>query len=194
MIWSLVACSGKTVPESGNVSQNNPQQEKLSTIPETTEAKEEVLPKEIEMTLDNWQDYLELKYMVGWNYNAFDEIEGFSYIYPVLALKEDFAGRTVSKNTELAVGFTATELWKTASADIESKTYEWGEESGVKEKEVVSDTAKFYAEGLGSNARILKEGGIVILNPFSKHGNGVVSYPYYEDFEITRIEGTLIFE
>jgi hypothetical protein len=80
MIWSLVACSGKTVPESGNVSQNNPQQEKLSTIPETTEAKEEVLPKEIEMTLDNWQDYLELKYMVGWNYNAFDEIEGFNPI------------------------------------------------------------------------------------------------------------------
>lgn len=194
MIWSLVACSGKTVPESGNVSQNNPQQEKLSTTPETTEAKEEVLPKEIEMTLDNWQDYLELKYMVGWDYNAFDESEGFSYIYPVLALKEEYAGRTVSKSTELAVSFTATESWKTASADIESKTYEWGTESGVKEKEVVSDTAKFYAEGLGSNAHILKEGGIVILNPFSKHGNGVVSYPYYEDFEITRIEGTLIFE
>ena len=194
MIWSLVACSGKTVPESGNVSQNNPQQEKLSTIPETTEAKEEVLLKEIEITLDNWKDYLEMKYMVGWDYNAFDEIEGFSYIYPVLALKEDFEGRTVSKNTELAVGFTATEFWKTASADIESQTFEWGEESGVKEREEVNDTAMFYAEGLGSNQHILADGGIVILNPFSKHGNGVVSYPYYEDFTVTRIEGTLIFE
>ena len=40
----------------------------------------------------------------------------------------------------------------------------------------------------------LDEGGIVILNPFSKQGKGVVSYPYYENFDIMRIEGTLIFE
>lgn len=194
MIFSLVACGGEEKAENSGAPQTADQADNVITTTVVTESSKVELPQEVEITLDNWQDYLEMKYMVGWDYNAFDEIEGFSYIYPVLALKEDFAGRTVSKNTELAVGFTATELWKTASADIESKTYEWGEESGVKEKEVVSDTAKFYAEGLGSNERILKEGGIVILNPFSKHGNGVVSYPYYEDFEITRIEGTLIFE
>ena len=47
-------------------------------------------------------------------------------------------------------------MWKTASADIESKTYEWGGESGVKEKAVVNDTAKFYAEDLGSNQHIFR--------------------------------------
>ena len=194
MIISLAACGGEKKTESNTIPKNNTQVDAEGRITEATKNSAEGLPTEIEITLDNWRDYLEMKYMVGWDYNAFDEIEGYSYIYPVLALKEEYMGGTISSNTELSVEFTATEIWRTASADIESKTYEWGEESGVKEKEEVNDTAKFYAEGLGSNKRILNDGGIVILNPFSKQGKGVVSYPYYENFNITRIEGTIVFE
>lgn len=43
--------------------------------------------KEVEITMDNWQEYFEEKEMISLKYNAFDEIEHIEY-YKVLALKD----------------------------------------------------------------------------------------------------------
>lgn len=43
--------------------------------------------KEIEITLDNWQEYFEEKDILSVKYNSFDEIEDI-YFYKILTLKE----------------------------------------------------------------------------------------------------------
>ena len=187
MMLSFSACGREETRENSNTLQ----EVTLETTAATENNTQDTI-ESIEITRDNWQNYLELRYMISWKYNAFDEIEGFSHLYPVLALKEEYMDRKVSANTELAVGFTATRIWKCVSVDMESRTYKWGE--SIDEKEQINETAKYYPEVQVGDPRILDEGGIVFLSYGSRHVNGKDGHPYYENFEITRIEGTLVFE
>ena len=192
IIFSFVACGGKEKSNNSAAITNDSQAINTKETFKITEPKATEPSNEIVITLDNWQDYIELKYMPSWDYNAFDEIEGFSCLYPVLALKEEYAHKTVSSDTELAVGYTATRIFKTVIVDLENKSFKW--EDTVVETKEVNETAKYYHETMMGDPRILDEGGLIFLFYGTRVVNGVECFPYHENFTITRIEGTLIFE
>ena len=75
------------------------------TAPTETEPKVQV----VEITMDNWQDYFEIKQCVEGdvNTNAFDEVESVGYyIYTVFTLKEEYAEKIDTDESQLAIGYS----------------------------------------------------------------------------------------
>ena len=88
MCLSLVACGGETP----NTNDNNGTEQSEQLGGESTE-------QTIEITLDNWQEYLEInQYFSVWYFpNAFDEVEGEPTLtfYVILETKEEYSNYMV---------------------------------------------------------------------------------------------------
>ena len=91
----------------------------------TPETESEPAEQTIEITLDNWQDYFEIRRdLSGYlGTNAFDELTGVSYyIYTHFALKEEFAAKVVS--CDVAIEYDADNVPKTIAWNAADYTYE----------------------------------------------------------------------
>ena len=78
MCISLCACGGSETSSGNNTDTKT--EENGGSLSQGEE-------KEVEITMDNWQEYFEEKDVLSVKYNSFDEIEDI-YFYKILTLKE----------------------------------------------------------------------------------------------------------
>lgn len=93
------------------------------TAPTETEPKVQV----VEITMDNWQDYFEIKQCVEGdvNTNAFDEVESVGYyIYTVFTLKEEYAEKIDTDESQLAIEYSGNIKSRHITINATDFTYE----------------------------------------------------------------------
>ena len=143
----------------------------------------------IEITTDNWQDYLLVKQeiIVEDILNDFEEIETrYAKEVTFLCLKDEYAGRNVSRVTNISVEYKCT---------MQSYRCSFGADGTPKVEEKIFSPYDFSDIIKNSNYdnayEALDEYKLVLV---IDNGGGESSVEMKEDFEITRIEGTLVLE
>lgn len=151
--------------------------------------------EKIEITTDNWQDYLELKYVsvLEKRVDAFGDVtEEMPMNYTILCLKEEYSDKNVSDETEIALKYNGVE-----------KYYQYTVVDG---KLVKGAVAKNYnpmnvGETIGhadylaftrETEEMLDTEYKMVVQFRSSGYKDVISF--LEDLEIERIEGTLVLE
>ena len=151
--------------------------------------------EEIEITTDNWQDYMEFKQI----YIAEDEIDDFGDVvgtaptaYPMLCLKDEYKDKSVSDDSSIVIAYKANNVFYNCEIKDDSV--------------VIGDKAKYAAQPIEETIKYytyspnLQEVEDMLVNDYNKvaHFQTWVinneTIGILEDFEITRIEGTLVLE
>lgn len=150
------------------------------TEPEKTDT---VPVKEIVITTENWQEYLELKQVVEWR-------EHGCMITFALGLKDAYADRTVSAETTLDIEWSGTWFSRELSSNTENKTFEIGEIIEGEPVEEVTKQSSFHPNLLTLEHYIQQHAIVVIA--------GKTGYSRYvktvEDFAVISASGTIRFE
>ncbi len=179
MCFSLVACG-----ENGNASlvEEYENSEQENAEPEKTEPQYET----VEITLDNWQEYFELKMSVCEMKNAFGELEN---LFPQMCfvLKEDWAG--VTADMDIVFEYTCTDGYRcqfTYNTDTEELT------EGEKTDDYVTDPWGAIRE---MDERYIEDGANIFGNgnyDVTVDGN-IASFTadMYSTVEFLRIQGTI---
>lgn len=157
----------------------------------------EDLPKEVVITIDNWDDYLEVKEIQTWKYDEAGKAEGVDDYVTVIALKDKYSSKVISEETVLDFEYTANVKEIMMTYDLEDLEVTFmdpptGEAAAV---EVMNTTAydkiaAFKDLAPSTYEQVTKECqpvGLFLINPFGMKAN------VYEDIEITKAEGTLVF-
>ena len=186
---SLVACGNKAEPP--NTSNDFTQSEELdneSTSDLNTGNKENLNSIEtIAISINNWQDYFEIRICAKPRTNDFNEVDSL-WISAYLVLKDEFADRYVSSAGAVEVkksGQNATAV----EYNLETKELTLVPSDNISTREWTTTVSLArYQEigldldiGMGTNPDTLKQSNNVIT---------AVSQ-FYKFIEITRIEGTL---
>ena len=121
-----------------------------ATEPETTEAtapeETEPTPICVEITLDNWQDYFELREYTEFVENGFGEIDDAKTYWSVVSKD----GYTVDEeNCDVTFEFTYVEEYVVATIDTETKTVVYGEATGSSTSEPVVETMNNVGQYIG---------------------------------------------
>ena len=165
----------------------------------------------IELTIDNWQDYLEIKEDYSYDYNDFDEIISMYKVYNFY-LKD---GMTFVKGSfpEIAIEYEYDDTYYTfTNVDWENGTFDYSElDDATKSQYLLPDhhesqTKTLYrvreSDGYTSNSLgiirasygITLENGETLGSFYSKDSDGEISFSATETFNnltITRIKGTI---
>ena len=151
--------------------------------------------EKIEITTDNWQDYLEFKQI----YIAEDEIDDFGdvvstrpSVYPMLCLKDAYKDMDVSDDSDIVIAYKANNVYY--NCKIENGSVVVGEKTGYRVAPI-EETIKY-----STYVPALDEVEDMLVNDYDKVAlfttwvinNETIGI--LEDFEITRIEGTLVLE
>ena len=149
--------------------------------------------EKIEITTDNWQDYLEVKeaFIVDEHVDAFGDVtERFIFKATMLCLNDQYTGKTIEDDTNVAVKYSGNitvyncVLKDDGTVTVGEKSYS---ESPFEET-VSRGMYTFVSEGAKET---LAENDCVILlrSTGDREAFGVI-----ENLEISRIEGTLVLE
>ena len=150
--------------------------------------------EKIEITTDNWQDYLEIKQVFVLEKRNPGDVpsDPLAFNYTFLGLKDEYADKVVSDETELTVNYSAMERY-----------YKFSVEDGqIIKGEFATERIPFsYVDAIAGNYNLAfsRETDDMLENEykrvvqFSSSGNfdevGIL-----EDIEIEKIEGTLVLE
>ncbi len=139
--------------------------------------------KEIVITTENWHEYLELKQVVEWR-------EHGCMITFALGLKDAYADRTVSAETNLDVEWSGTWVSRELSSNTENKTFEIGEIIDGEPVEEITKQSSFHPNLLTLEHYIQQHAIVVIA--------GKTGYSRYvktvEGFTVISASGTIRFE
>ena len=171
MVLALVACGGPSV---------------------------ENLPKEVEITVDNWDDYLEIKEIQTWKYDESGEVTIVGDYVTVIALKDKYSSKVISKETALDFEYTANVKELLMMYDAENLEVDYVDPVGQKVEaipvtnttayEKMSTFETFAAETYEQVTKECQPVGLLLMSPLPLKAN------VYEDVKITTAEGTLVFE
>ena len=151
--------------------------------------------EKIEITTDNWQDYLEFKQI----YIVEDEIDGFGDVVgkrplasPMLCLKDAYKDMDVSDESDIVIAYKANHVFY--NCEIKDDSVVVGEKARYREQ-LTEGTVKY-----NNYVPRLQEVEDMLVNDYDKvtlFSTWVIdneTIDILEDFEITRIEGTLVLE
>lgn len=157
---------------------------------------DEPKPVGIEITMDNWQEYLEIVPREHWGTNAFGDIESVSIGYD-LKIKEAYADRLI---TNFVYG-AETKIDAEFSYDAE---YYYCDIDFVNKTVTKNALDPFYTEQLGGANSVIRsfqgynldEGEYISSYYIWRDNKDIISesVPFYNDLKITRIQGTLYLE
>ena len=158
----------------------------------------EDLPKEVEITSDNWDDYLEIKEIQTWKYDASGNASSVGDFVTVIALKDKYSAKTISEETVLSFEYEANVKELMMHYDIDNLEVEFMDPPG-QEAEAIPVTNTTAYEKLSTMELVAAETykqvtaecqpvGIFLMNPLALKAN------VYDDVKITSAEGTLVFE
>ncbi len=188
MCFSLAACGGDNETSNNNEPQTNnseTQQENESSLQEETEQEtnknDDV--KTIEITTENWQEYLVLEHLEMWQDYGCDVME-------TLCLKDEYADKVISDETSVEIEWTGTAIMKECQFDMDNQTIQIGETCSDYEIDC-SEIAKF-------------EAALLTHKPYSEYNAiaflycGASDHSTYttviEDFNVVSAKGTIVFE
>lgn len=146
---SLCACGGSNEMPEAQVS-TDPATTPEATEPATTEATEpeesELTTVCVEITLENWQDYFELREYTEFVENGFGEIDDAKTLWSVVSKD----GYTVDEeNCDVTFEFTYDEESVVATINTETKTVVYGEATGSSTSEPVVETMNNVGQYIG---------------------------------------------
>ena len=151
--------------------------------------------EKMEITTDNWQDYLEFKqiYIVEDEKDDFGDVVGEKPSnYPMLCLKDKYKGMRVLDDSDIVIAYKANNVFYNCKI----------EDGSV----VIGDKARYASQPIDETIKYstyvpaLDEVEDMLINDYDKVAifqtwvidNETIAT--LEDFEITRIEGTLVLE
>ena len=192
---SLCACGGgNDAPETTETPTTTTSATTETTAPAETEPQYET----IEITIDNWMEYFEIREDFAVEYNDFNEvIDGLNFYNYIFCLKEEYINRISS--ADIAVECTATgkaAYWfehnnetKEISIGAQLTEQEMNDRSMAypNPNEVFTDTSTFTDSD--TEISLIYAGqwlGLETSDNITKWVNGV-----YQSIEITRIQGTI---
>ncbi|MEE0966137.1 MAG: hypothetical protein U0L85_03695 [Bacilli bacterium] len=210
MVFSLTACGNKeneeklekygyliNCVENGNY--DSAEYELQRIITETKKApyvSDEY--EEIEITIDNWKDYLEIKKNVNIFTDAFDEIESVSLLN-CLYLKDEYANKTVEADIAVESEYTNSS-YKWLSYNVETEVMSFLETTEKEVEGYYNDSSEKmtvksafnYDETKGQLYKNSLTSGSSISNSLKSDGNNVkIIVKDYETIHIVRIQGTI---
>lgn len=194
LCFTLVACGGESVDvdvdETSNVSDNSEEVLNEEVVIEETEeanAETEISTETIAITIDNWQDYFEIRILVDPRTNDFNEIDSM-FLSAYLVLKDDYAVKYVSTDGALEVKKGGQ---NTTAVEYNMET----EELTLVHSDDVSDrerTETVSLDGYEENGLYLMIGNGTNPDTLEQNGNILTATSqFYKFIEITRIEGNL---
>ena len=129
--------------------------ETTTAAPETTEAEVTTAPAEtepklvsVEITMDNWQDYFELREYTDFRENGFGEIDD-AFTYWTLVSKDGYAVEI--DHCDVTFEFTYYEEHVASRIDTEAKTVIYGEVTGNWTSEPKVETMNGVGQYIGEN-------------------------------------------
>lgn len=180
-----LAGESETVPQAAPATEAETEPETTETQPSETEPQ----PVTAEITMDNWQEYFELREYVEIKKNGFGEFEKVS-VYYALVNKD---GMSPECNlSDVTMEFSYTKKYVSMSVDLENGTITYGADRG---KDPYGDyTGVTTMQGAGNFI------GEYYMN---RYGQFVASswtyepsddeFPVLDTFEILRIAGTFVY-
>ncbi len=137
MCLSLVACGGSN--------------DTLTTDETEATVSKETEPKlvSVEITLDNWQNYFELREYTKFIENGFGEIDD-AETYWTLVSKDEYAFDM--ENCDVTFEFTYDEEIVAATVDTDSKTVIYGEVTGSRTSEAKVETMNGVGQYVGGKS------------------------------------------
>ena len=162
------------------------------TEPETTEtqpSETEPQPVTVEITMDNWQEYFELREYVEIKKNGFGEFEKVS-VYYALVNKDGMSPEC--SLSDVTMEFSYTKKYVSMSVDLENGTITYGADRG---KDPYGDyTGVTTMQSAGNYI------GEYYMNRYGQYitwgGTDKLSddeFPVLDTFEILRIAGTFVY-
>ena len=162
-----------------------------STIQSTTTTATEPKSVTVEITLDNWKDYFELREYIEINENGFGEIDGAKIYWSIVNKNEFIVGE---ENCNVTFEYTLEKEEVSSTIDTETKKVIYGEVTGKNTSEATVETMNnvgqyigeythdYYGEYLTSQHFKMKDGKLVSIFDYR-----VV------DITIKRIQGTFCY-
>lgn len=163
----------------------------------------------IELTIDNWQDYFEIKEDYSYSYNDFDELVTMSKVYNFylkdgMTFVEDFDPEiAVEYEYDYDEGYTFTNVdWEKGTFDYSPLDDAIKSEIGIESTHESNTTTLYRAWDNDTSAYISNFLGSIDICFIYKDNNGetisgvgwggtIWVTPKYENFTITRIKGTI---
>lgn len=186
MCLSLVACGGGETPSIDNNSTQEQQTQNDNNEPESTGTEiaepENTEPQYeiVEITLDNWQEYFELREYYEFKENAFGEFDRANTKY-TLVIKDGIDIEASESN--VVIEYIRTVDYKPYKVDFENKTITHGEtirtETNTDNPTIVEMKTQLYD----------KYGATLFQSNYNRlEGN---SERVFVDFELLRIKGSI---
>lgn len=178
---SLCACSTDSntpdMPETTN-----------STIQTTTTTAAEPKSVTVEITLDNWKDYFELREYIEFNENGFGEIDD-AKIYWSIANKDEFT--VDEENCNVTFEYTLEKEEVSSTIDTKTKKVIYGEVTGKNTSEATVETMNNVGQYIGEYTHDYY-GEYLTRQRFEMKDGKLVSIFDYRvvDITIKRIQGT----
>lgn len=152
----------------------------------------------VEITQENWQEYLEVKTLLTWEESPEDPESGFGERM-VLCLKEPYAGRLIRDMSILSADYSYEQVYRLVDmVDHGTQTLRLGEETSRYEREgsaIMADTY-FASEFLSAFADPLLDlcGSIHFYTYYEDRGEEVTIHQFAqcEGLTINQIAGTLV--
>ncbi len=144
----------------------------------------------VEITMDNWQEYFELRVYDAFEANGFGEFERATTYFSLVSKDEFIVDYSTIENSSVTFEYTYTAEDKTASVDFENRTVIYGNTTGSRamdpQVETMGNVGQYIGEDTGS-----RYGKYLTCNfLLSLEGNHAIEIV---DFEILRIAGTFCF-
>lgn len=151
--------------------------------------------EKIEITTDNWQDYLEYKqiYIAEKEVDDFGDVVGERPIaHPMLCLKDEYKDMDVSDDSDITVAYKANNVFY--NCKIENGSVVVGDKAEFTPQLIdeTIDNCHYVPSYQEVEDMLVNDYAKVVLFTTLVANNETIGI--LEDFEITRIEGTLVLE
>ncbi len=168
-----------------------PTQSENTGSEETTEP--EPVYETIEITLDNWQEYFEIKQVENWyedDFGDFDYLEVISAIF----IREEYLDKIILDSMDVVVGYVVDTIAVNYEIDAKNKVFEV---TPIDEDVVYSNDGTFSfheqmdiyeIEGCFGGHKIANLDDLENSGMTDENGNPMCDYGIYQ---VTRIEGTI---
>ena len=133
--------------------------------------------RNVEITLDNWQDYFELRTYHKFEENGFGETE-YRFSYNSLVSKDSLIP-DIDKSS-VTIEFTVTPEYKYSTVDLENKTIIYGETYSTVTNPARIDTLGGVGQYIGENSN-------------DRYGLYLYSTDVIIDFTVIRIQGSFCY-
>ena len=185
---TLCACRGEILQDTADDTAEDTWVEVVETQTiETTILPTEPEIQEIEITLDNWQDYFEYKEFLFCQKDAFGDFTDYFFFWCLVP--KDSVGTIV--DSSVAVAYDYKLETRRLTVDPDTNTFEWGDfsadpysdfGSGVEKVEILYPLFTYSVGEIETyGVQLARMGG----------NQETIDRAWYYTFDITRIEGTL---